>query len=143
MHILAIRYLEEKAFCFTEVIEDNKKLNKDGEKIETVSNSEKKRKKKLYIKKRGISGLYHLQPLVYLQLRFLCLGFLLFCFHLRLLYFCLYLGSLFYLYLRLLYLYLCKGPLCRLRLCLLCLCVYLSCLLYCPDLVYLYLNLRC
>lgn len=45
MHILATKYLEKEAFCFTKVIENNKEIKKDGNKAETVSDSEKETKK--------------------------------------------------------------------------------------------------
>lgn len=52
MHILPIKYLEERAFCFTKVIEDNKEINKDDKKTETIFNSKKKQKKALYKEKK-------------------------------------------------------------------------------------------
>lgn len=57
IYILAIRYLEEGAFCFTKVIGNNKKIN---EEIKTVSNSEKevKIKQVFYKKKRDIWALF-------------------------------------------------------------------------------------
>lgn len=48
-----MRYLEKRAFCFTEVIKNNVKTNKDGKKVEIIFNLEKKTKKKaLYNKKK-------------------------------------------------------------------------------------------
>ena len=155
MHISATRYLEEGAPRFTEITRD-KEMIEDGGEEETVSDLEEKNKKKgLYVKRRGTSGFYHLQPLVRLRLRLLCLclapllrlrlrlrlmclclGRPLFCcplFRLRLVCLCLCLGCpLFYrllFRLRLVYLCLCLGHrLLRLcRLCLVCLCLCLGC----------------
>ena len=113
MYISATGYLEEGALCFTKVIED-KEMIEDGRKAETVSDSEEKNKKKaLYIKRKRTHGFYHLQPLIRLRLRLLCL----------------YLGPLLCLRLHLHLLSLCLDcplfchPLFRLRLMYLCLCL--------------------
>lgn len=61
IHILTMRYMEKEAFCFTKITENNEKINEDGKKAETVSNSEMKTKnKRLYVKKKKRHGLYHL-----------------------------------------------------------------------------------
>ena len=60
MHISATGYLEEEAFCFTKVTEDEEMIEDEGE-VETVFDSEEKNKKKmLYVKKKETRGLYHL-----------------------------------------------------------------------------------
>ena len=150
MHISTTGYLEQGAPRFTEVTGDEEMIE-DSREAEMVSDSEEENKKKgLYVKRRKTRGFYHLQPLVRLRLRLLCLclsplfrlrlrllclcpGCPLFCrllFRLRLV--CLYLclGCFLFCYLlfrlRLVCLCLCLG--CRLlRLCLVCLCLCLGC----------------
>ena len=136
IHISATGYLEEGAFRFTKVTGDEEMIE-DGREAETVSDLKEKNKKKgLYVKRKKTCGLYHLQLLVRLRLRLLCL-----C-----------LGPLLCLRLHLRLLFLCLGCpifghlLFRLRL--VCLCLYLSrlllcCLLFRLRLVYLYLCLDC
>lgn len=46
MHILAIEYLEKGAHQFTKVKKDNRKINKDGGKVEIVFDLKKKSYKK-------------------------------------------------------------------------------------------------
>lgn len=45
IYILAIKYLEKRALHFTKITGDNEKTNRDN-RVETVSNSEEKIKKK-------------------------------------------------------------------------------------------------
>lgn len=56
IHILAMRYLEKRAFCFIEVIGDNKKMNEEAK---TISNSEKeiKMKRVFYKEKKDVRAL--------------------------------------------------------------------------------------
>ena len=123
MHISATGYLEEGAPRFTEVTGDEEMIE-DGGEAETVSNSEEENKKKgLYVKRRETRRLYHLQLLIRLHLRLLCLYLgLLLRLHLRL-------------HLRLRLLYLCLSHLlfcCSLfRLCLMWLCLCLGRPLFC------------
>ena len=131
MHISTTGYLEEGAPRFTEVTGDEKMIE-DGGEAETVSDSEEKNKKKrLYVKRRGMRRLDHLQPLVRLHLRLLCL----------------YLGPLLRLHLCLHLLCLCLGcPLfCQslFRLCLVGLCLCLHRLLFCRLLFCLRLVCLC
>lgn len=58
MYILATKYLEKGAICFTKVIKDDEKIIEDSKKIETIFNLEKKTKKRLYIKKNWMRGFY-------------------------------------------------------------------------------------
>ena len=123
MHISATGYLEKEAPRFTEVTGDEEMIE-DGGEAETVSDSEEENKKKgLYVKRRGTRGFYHLQPLIRLHLRLLCL----------------YLGPLLRLHLRLLCLSLGRPLFCCLlfRLCLVCLCLCLGCPLFCCLLFHL------
>lgn len=131
IQILATRYLEKKAFCFIEIIKNNVKTNKDGKKVEIISNLEKKTKKRRYITKKRTHRFYYLQTLfcllVRLHLHFLYLYLCLTCqfFYLYLLCKCLYLSYLlcwFYLF---------------------CLCQSLSFLLFYLYLLYLCLGLDC
>lgn len=90
IHIFIAKYLEKRALCFIEVIENDEKIIEDSKEVETVSDSEEESKKRFYVKRRGMHGLYHLQQLVRLRRHLLCLFLGLFL-HLRLhlLYLCL------------------------------------------------------
>lgn len=58
MQISVTRYLQKGVSRFTKIIKDNKKMIKEGKKAETVSNSEKKNKKKaLHKEKRDAQAL--------------------------------------------------------------------------------------
>lgn len=58
MHISATRYLEKTFSRFIKVIEDNEEINEDGRKVEMVSDSEEKTKKRALRKeKRDVRAL--------------------------------------------------------------------------------------
>lgn len=125
IHILAKEFLEKRSFWFIKVNRNNKKTNKYNKKIEIVSDSKEKTKKKDLTQKKETRGLYCLQSFICLYLWFLCLCLQCPLFY-RFLRLCLGCPLL---YLRLLFLYL-NCPLFCLRLYLLYLCLYLNQLLY-------------
>lgn len=52
MHISATGYLEEGASCFTKAIADDEKMIEDSKEVETVSNLEKEKKKRVLHKEK-------------------------------------------------------------------------------------------
>ena len=52
MHILSIRYLKKRSFCFNKITENNEEKNEDSEEVETISNLEKEIKKSILGKEK-------------------------------------------------------------------------------------------